>query len=338
MNNRMSLIFMITERCNCDCFFCSRNNIQRDLSDPNLDDVIRAFHILSREYPKSKLIISGGEPTISRSFKSIVSAAVELFPKVEIQTNGTFNEDIADFLMDLMKYNLHVQFSIDGTQSMHDSIRGKGVFRKVMDNIMYMQSVYEHLTISATVTKYNKADMFELAKFLNDIKFRRLNISIAQPHNPCNGDFINNIEWNQFVDRILPLCHYRVDISKIFDFGLMDEFIRSGIDWRGVTNCGRGNTHLYIKSNLDVLPCTCLPDCVGNLLSDNMKIIRKRLKEYSRVQLSESSVCYNCIYKPICNGGCPGYSTKVFGKANMGDVRCAVVREWAVQNGFFSNK
>lgn len=334
MKPRFSIIFMITENCNCNCFFCSRNNLSRTFKTPNLKDIHKAFTLLSSEYPSSKLILSGGEPTLSKDFIKIVEYATSLFEKVEIQTNGTFCIDTANQLEPLLRKNLYLQFSLDGTQYMHDKIRGNGVFLKAITNIRNYKDVYEHISISTTVfSAYNISDVLSLAEYLNQLKFRRLTVSIVQPLNPKQERLIDCKDWNEFVDDLLPKCHYRVDISKLFDFDLMDSFLRSGSKWAGITNCGRGRTHIYVDTNLDVLPCTCMSYSVGNLLHDDYGIIKQRLEESNQIIISENSVCYNCKYKSICNGGCPGYSTKIFGSPNMGDIRCPKVKKHASSMG-----
>ena len=119
---------MITERCNCNCFFCSRNNLHASTTDPSLEQLIKAFNILYNEYPLSKLILSGGEPTLSKHFTEIVAYTTDLYKKVEIQSNGTLSTTIVDYIRPYMKKNLHLQVSLDGIAEFHNQIRGKNVF------------------------------------------------------------------------------------------------------------------------------------------------------------------------------------------------------------------
>ena len=100
-------------------------------------------------------------------------------------------------------------------------------------------------------------------------------------------EYYDEKEWNEFVDTLLPLCYYPVDISKLFDFEMMDDFLESGQIWNGTTNCGRGETHMYIQSNFNVLPCTCIPNSVGNLLEDNIGNIKERLAKSNDIVVSK---------------------------------------------------
>ncbi len=325
MKRSPDILFMITESCNCCCSFCSRNNLVLQKKEPLPELVKGAFTKLGEEFSQSKVIITGGEPSLSQNFLQYVNYAMSTFRKVEIQTNGTFSNSLSAKLQPLLKENLFIQFSLDGMQSYHDSIRGKGVFSKVEDKLRYFSEDAEHISISMTVTAENMQSALELAKHLNDFKFRRLSVSIVQPVNPLKEKLISKEEWNSFVDKLLTLCYYRVDISKLYDFEMMDMFLLSGQLWNGYTNCGRGSSHFYVTPSFDVLPCTCIDERVGNLYADDIREIKNRLIKASKITISEDSICHSCKYLSICNGGCPGISTKVFGVPNMGDIRCPFV-------------
>ena len=334
----MCIILMITENCNCSCFFCSRKNLQKSIVEASLYGYYSALDILSKSYPSSKLVLSGGEPTLSKFFFPIINYSKNRFAKIEIQTNGTFGEDILRQLKSYLEENVYLQFSIDGMKEAHDLIRGQGTFDKVIANIEYLKHYYSHLSISATVTPQNLDDVLELALFLNNIKFRRLTVSYVQPLHPQDELMISNDTWNRFVDALLLRCNYRVDVSKLYDSQLMYKSLKSSEKNQRITNCGRGRTHFYINSNLDVLPCTCTDETVGNLLVDDISIIKHRLSQKEKVNISKSSTCNTCDYLSICNGGCPGMSKKIFGVENMGDIRCPKVAEYAKTKGLVSEE
>ena len=178
------------------------------------------------------------------------------------------------------------------------------------------------------------AEVLVLSEYLNGFRFRRLTVSYVQPLNPLTEKIISATTWNNFVDQLLVKCFYRVDVSKLYAFDLMDNFLESGKEWHGITNCGRGITHFYISPTFDVLPCTCTDQSIGNLLTDNICDIKNRLNAIEKVQIHSKSICNDCKYISICNGGCPGLSLKVFNKDNMGDIRCPRVYDFACSNGY----
>ena len=66
---------------------------------------------------------------------------------------------------------------------------------------------------------------------------------------------------------------------------------------------------------------------IGNFITDNTEILLSKLENHCQLDPDEESICFSCKYKAICKGGCPGYSKKCFGKFNMGDLRCPLVKE-----------
>lgn len=335
MNKVFSILFMLTEQCNCNCWFCSRNNLSRAENEfVPLETIKEALLILSKEYSNAKLILTGGEPTLYPWIKEVIFYAKEKFRKVEIQTNGWFSTKIAEQLKPLLQSNVYIQFSLDGTQKIHDNIRGKNFYERVLNNILYFNQESSHISISSTITKFNMESYSQLVSVLNTLKFKRLTISMVQYINPKDDHIIDKDDWNKFVDKLLSMCKFRVDIAKIYDFDLMSKYKTNGPSSCRITNCGLGKTHFYIKPNMDVIPCTCVDYSIGNILKDSLEHIKMNLKKFEYIEINEESVCYECDYKLMCNGGCPGYSIKIFGKIGMGDFRCPMVKEFARQEGF----
>lgn len=330
MKKHFSILLMLTEKCNCNCYFCSRNNLSYNGNEiVSLDSIKEALSILSKEYSDAKLILTGGEPTLYPWIKEVIIFAKEKFRKIEIQTNGWFPIMISEQLKPFLKSNVYIQFSLDGTQNSHNNIRGKYFYERVISNILFFNQESNHISISSTITKSNIKTYYQLVDKLNSLKFKRLTVSMVQYNNPKEDDIIDKEEWNRFVDKLITLCRFRVDIAKIYDFDLMDKYLDKQLYSGRITNCGLGKTHFYIKPNLDVLPCTCIDNVVGNLLKDSIDTIKKNLAKYEFIEINKDSVCNECNYRIMCNGGCPGYSIKIFGKPGMGDFRCPKVLEYA---------
>ena len=78
---------------------------------------------------RSKLQISGGEPLLYEAIFELLEYAVKHNMLPGICTNGTLvTEDIARKLMRLGLSNINI--SLNGTEPIHDRIRGAGAFRK----------------------------------------------------------------------------------------------------------------------------------------------------------------------------------------------------------------
>lgn len=322
------IYLMLTENCNYRCDFCIRNNLSHQDNHISKDHIVDAMNILHHEYPNAILILTGGEPTIHPQFVEILNEAVSIFKYVQIASNGSFGEDVANNISNLLaEKNLFLQMSLDGTKETHDSIRGHGAFDRVMRNLLRMNNYWNRVGLAATVPPQNYENIKQLAIYLNDYKFHSFKVTSVVEHSDLFlKDFSNN-RWNSLVDELLPLCNYNLVIQKILDFDLMDEVLNRDPNIRVTSNCGRGIQQIYVNSQMDVLACTCQQETLGNILTDDFSEIKKRIKQSSIIQISPKSVCYKCKYVHICNGGCPGYSTHFWGEPNMGDIRCPIVKE-----------
>ena len=280
---------------------------------------------LSRVYCDAVLIVTGGEPTLHPNFIEIINCASSLFQKVLINTNGSFEDNILNYLQLKLQGNVYAQISLDGTKTIHNKLRNTDLFDNVIDKLNQLQPYYKHIALATTVNPTNYGNIEELAELLNHYKFSHWKVSWEQVLNPSSDAFISYTEWNNLVDNILHIAKFRVYVGKLFDFDLWDKHIDNINPDTLLSNCGYGYAKFYVDSDFNVLPCSCTNDILGNLLTDSIEIIDNKLNTISQIIIPENSVCYNCRYKVICNSGCPGYSIKIFGIIGMGDIRCPMV-------------
>lgn len=328
MNSSHTIYFIITRKCNYACPFCIRENIELPSQDVSYEDFVKVIDILSSAFTKCNLVITGGEPFFNKHFFDMLEYASNKVSSITVTSNGSFDEASATRLMAYLSRNVNLQLSLDGPQEIHDSLRGIGSFDVVIKNINRLKEFSNKLVISTTVGRDNVEYIYGLANILNNLSFHHWKVSPVQLRDPKRIDEeISSTDWNQFVDAIIPLCYFRVTIKKMFDFELMEKNKDFKSDSnKCIYNCGFGSRKFYITQNFNVLPCSCVNENVGNILTDDVADIKQRLTEIGNIVPNVDSVCYNCDYRHICNGGCPGYSLKCFGVTNMGDIRCPKVR------------
>ncbi|MBR4325506.1 MAG: radical SAM protein [Bacteroidales bacterium] len=316
---------IITDSCNAKCDFCIRQNLSKQHNLMRLSSVKTILAELRRVYCNASLIITGGEPTLHSNFVEIVDYASKMFKNVIINTNGSFNDSIASYLQSALQQNVIMQMSLDGTKSVHNQLRNTDLFDCVINNLNKLQQNSKHIALSTTVNRTNYDNIVELAKLLNNYKFSHWKVSWEQVCNPMRDDDISYKEWNSLVDKIIDVARFRVYAGKLFDFELWDKYIDTIKTEQLLSNCGYGYAKFYVDTDFNVLTCSCTDEKIGNLLTDTIETIDNRLKEKAITEIPETSVCFSCRYRKICNSGCPGYSIKVFGKTGMGDYRCPIV-------------
>lgn len=320
----VDVYLILTRNCNLSCSFCIRKNLEVVTSTMNLSDVVKALDIISEAFPQSTLILTGGEPLLHHEIFSIIEYSLKKWDRVVLTSNGSFSTDTAELLKKYLSRNLWLQLSLDGPENEHDNIRGKGSFRKLTNNILSLKSVYSNIFISTTVTTKTIESSFRLAEILNNYKFSFWKVCPEQVENPLSGNFINSTDWNKFAKDILLHCAYPVRIKQFFNFDLMDYALAQDIK-PSILNCGCGKSKIYIDSNGAVSLCSCMDFTLGNIFTAPISKLVEKWHQAGRIIPSNDSVCKTCKYMEICNGGCPGYSLKVFGKINMGDIRCPIV-------------
>lgn len=120
----LSAVLKVTSRCNLTCVHCPwEKQNGKDLSKK------RWFKIIDESRKKGCIlcIIEGGEPLLREDLEEIVTYAKDSGMLVSVITNGT---------IDFSGVNPHAFWvSIDGGEKTHDSIRGKGSFKKIMKNL-----------------------------------------------------------------------------------------------------------------------------------------------------------------------------------------------------------
>ena len=118
----------ITNRCNFRCRYCER--WKRETGELSTDQVLGIIDEL-KELGTIRISLSGGEPLMREDIGEIINYAKSKEISVVLTSNGSLVpkkfEEIKN--LDLLK------LSVEGEEKVHDAIRGKGSFRKVLKAI-----------------------------------------------------------------------------------------------------------------------------------------------------------------------------------------------------------
>jgi len=140
----------ITDNCNLRCKHCYHflGKKKFRIAELPLSVWEERFRKLHKSGVRFVLLV-GGEPTLRND---VLMLADKIFPFVYIITNGTIK--VPD------EFNHRLFVSMDGSPDMNDSIRGKGVFSKIIKNY----SGDNRVIINMTITKENYKDLEEVVK------------------------------------------------------------------------------------------------------------------------------------------------------------------------------
>lgn len=329
----MLTYILLTDRCNLMCNHCIRGS--RDAVDMPIDDFKYVCEEVKHEFPRSGLVITGGEPTIHGEATSILDYALN-FTKHDVILNSNGTTKFFDHIGDFSRFeNLHVQFSIDGLSSYHDRIRGMGSFDKVKHSISALKNANMNLWVSTVVTAENLSGISNLRDYLVDVGVEKWHINPVLPFGCSKGNkTIPVTRWNALVDYLIDTTPIRLGIKKLFDFSALDKMdeaslkqLEQKVAEGSFYNCGCGNRKLYVYPDLSVCGCTCVRDVsFGSLRKMSLRDVldsanAKIIRNYS---IAGDSPCRKCRYVRVCNGGCVGMSYHGFGRLGVGDVRCPI--------------
>ncbi|QUQ68556.1 radical SAM protein [Kutzneria sp. CA-103260] len=171
----------LTYRCNLRCTHCYQWNEQgffRDFSPQRqkteLDIDIVENVLRTTAATRSKLFLWGGEPLMHTKFGQ-VAELLERYPRtVNMCTNGLlFKRKLDDMLR--IGENLNLLVSLDGLGEDHEALRGKGTFKRTMDNIQMMLDLKRdgrfrgELSLSCMVSHVTVGKMYEFMEWAEEL-------------------------------------------------------------------------------------------------------------------------------------------------------------------------
>jgi len=200
--------YKITHRCNLSCTHCPY--WRRTGGEQDFGGVLSTLNRLSRMGVRI-LILEGGEPLLWRDRKMeirhVIDAARTLFRSVCMTTNGTL--PWKHLPLDT------VWVSLDGTRAVHDSIRGAGVFDKVMNNLETEGK--GHAYISTTI---NSLNVESVPAMVRELKGLTAGVTI-QFHYPYQGLpdplFIPPADRGEVLDELIHLKRAGYPVANSFD-------------------------------------------------------------------------------------------------------------------------
>jgi MoaA/NifB/PqqE/SkfB family radical SAM enzyme len=158
----------LTQECNLRCHFCGQwgdKGFLRKLRTENLTvgewkqvindlvDYRRASGV------RPAIVLWGGEPLLYPSFREIVKYLRNHGFDLGIVTNGVLLNQHSELIRNEFST---VYVSIDGPEEIHDSIRGKGVFKKVVAGIREIKGGKPKLVSMTTICPENVAILPDL--------------------------------------------------------------------------------------------------------------------------------------------------------------------------------
>jgi len=346
----------LTNRCNLNCSYCyasanERIKINEELKTEELFNLLEEFS----EIGILKVLFSGGEPLLRKDIEEIILLSRNFPFAIILTTNGTLiSEEIAKVIKKA-KISL-VNVSLEGLRAeIHNKIRGKNSFNKVLKGIEILRKEDIPFSIGTTLNSLNLNYILEMIDFASKLRAKLFAIQTICPAGrgvknldiiPSYEDFKNfflkltnlkkedklplKVKLNVtnespiFWEYYFPLKESnRIDdLSKVWGFDL-------NIKIKNQISCIAGRKTCSIDANGDVYPCEMflgnLSMIAGNIRKANFKKIWddspvfKYLRKLTKKDIDEP--CRSCPNE-WCGAGCRAAALSLTGSIKGADTHC----------------
>ena len=312
--------------------------------DPSSDelDTKGAFAIIDEVYDfgATWFGLSGGEPLLRKDIFDIAQYARGLGLKISLITNGFFVDGTT--CDQLVKNEVMTSISMDGSEKVQDTFRGKGAYKAILSAIQQLSEARILDCLVMTVTKLNCQGIDHIVDLAKEYEVKRVVIHNFVPVGlgKYNIDLVPSPEqyerlWNHTFDL------YQANQGKL-DIKVYCPFYARVVKQRGLSNfwdwytkehlgrCTIDGQYISIMPNGDIKPCGFNEKLkLGNIKDKNLKEFWDELQTGELyLKLKDKSnlkgKCGLCEYREIC-GGCRTRAEYYTGDLFQSDPACAYI-------------
>ncbi len=282
MKDLFHIQWHITNLCNLRCQHCYQDDFSKksDLDWAGLKKVSDNLLTTLREWDKTAYIhLTGGEPLLKPELFPLLeyldqSSVVE---ELGIITNGLLvDREMIRRLSDFSKLK-KMKISLDGGDAeINDSIRSKGTFEKVMQNLSLIKKEKKfEILLMFTVMKKNFKSLPSLFKLCQDLGIDGLIIERFIPlgrGRESLAEVLSKEEWKEMIGMLLNFFSIEDENSFLPFQAFQVSFDKEEPELLGAP-CIIGTDGLCIMPEGTVFPCRRFPLAIGNLLETTLKQI-----------------------------------------------------------------
>lgn len=310
-NETLYLTIAPTLDCNFACPYCYENRRKGKMSQEIQDATVQFVEdAVSKGTRKLDISWYGGEPLLYPDIVESLSRKINRIAEesnctvsMHMVTNGYLLTDRLVELLDEIGVT-RIQITLDGSRDYHDVRRplrnGSGTFDKIMENLKLFADSPIEVMVRMNVDNQNQKDFMVLKRMVQALDNPNIKL-YTSPVEDINKDTINNVsdfmsteEFDQFT---LKACEDG-GLSEE-DFSVMDD--RFCFCTAETENC------YVIDDRGDVYKCW---DEVGRLEHRCFNILELESTNYMVIAKYlvwdpfENEKCKDCVYLPLCFGGC----------------------------------
>lgn len=145
-----SICFQLLNRCNLQCPHCRAGASPIGPASLKLHQILRLIDNLT-ETGLQRVVLSGGEPTLWPELSSLVKELVDRELRFSITTNGLFSSLLFEKIPFKLWGNGYLRVSLDGSEELHDQLRGKGTFKRTFTFLQEARRTVPKLAVNTVL-------------------------------------------------------------------------------------------------------------------------------------------------------------------------------------------
>jgi radical SAM protein with 4Fe4S-binding SPASM domain len=285
------LMLEVTDRCNLSCRHCYLGDAgSSDLEWETARGVLGDFDYMGG----LRLMVTGGEPLLYPHFDSLNRELKGRSFRPVLITNGTLVGDV-----DLGRLNFkEIQFSIDGLEEGHETLRGKGTYRQVMRAMRLAMDKGIDVSVASVIHSGNVGELEELGENLFEMGVSSWTLEFPVEWGRMEG----NRELMPEPDEAAPLFEME------WGWGAHE----------GAEGYACGAHLACVEPGGRLVKCGYYRDITGGSVGDGL---RKAWLEMPKMM--QEGTCAECDLLEECGGGCRFRAELMSGAGGPDPVMCA---------------
>lgn len=300
-----------THKCNLKCLHCFQESSSASIKFKELDSCewLDIFDQFEKNRVQS-VVLTGGEPLFYKNFTEVFNLIVKKKINYTILTNAILvNSTILD---SLAAPNVLLSISLDGhTSAIHDILRGKGAFDKVVHSIRLLVAKGASVTLSTTIHKENYIFLQELVLFAYGLGVKGITFAFMDLLGRAKENKWLELSSEEMRKVIVTFNKLQKDLKHLINIDFSD--LSSSNSITNVTadciHCSAGTIRIAVSSDGMVYPCVHAFGhkelIVGNLREHSLQEIWNDEEKWrlfrGEIKLEEIDTCSKCSLRNECS-------------------------------------
>jgi radical SAM protein with 4Fe4S-binding SPASM domain len=305
----------LTERCNLRCRHCYQSGTVPEMGYEEIcravDNVRSAIQSWVTEYEMEmspSFHFTGGEPLLRKDLFEVLSYVRDCGFSVSLMSNGTLID--GDMARRIREAGVNdVQISLDGLETTHDILRGRGSFRRTLEGIGNLAAQGVEANINLTVSRINVGQTRELVRLAEELGVSAIAFSRLVPTGRGKGLSSEALTREEVAYFYGELRGYKdnpkvVVTSRDPLAGIAEMNGECPQAEMPVGGCAAGIFGVTITADGTIMPCRRMDLPIGNIKETSFRELWAGSSVLWSLRRQENyhGGCESCRYWAVCRG------------------------------------